>query len=180
MSFILACLTFCATPAISGTADDAGARAEKAAYLYKFAQFVDWPDPAAEFPSGAFRICVVGGQPFDGMLDRAAHDHTVSGRPIAVRQLAGVNGNPGCSILFVAGPDAQSVARTLAAVRGSPVLTVTDGAEGVEDSGIINFVIDDSRVRFEINAWAAAANRLTISSKLLDLATRVRGQDQTR
>lgn len=179
--FILACLTLCAVPAMSDAQDDdTRARGEKAAYLYKFAPFVDWPDPSAEFPSGAFRICVVGGQPFDGMLDRVVQGHTVGGRPIAVQQLAGVTGNPGCSVMFVAGPDAQSVAQTLAAVRGSPVLTVTDGAVGLDDSGIINFVAEDSRVRFEINPRAAAANRLTISSKLLNLATRVTGQDQRR
>jgi len=177
LRFILACLALCAAPATSGAQDDTRARGEKAAYLYKFAPFVDWPDPTAEFPSGAYRICVVGGQPFDGMLDREVQGQTVGGRPIAVQQLAGVTGNPGCSVMFVAGPDAQSVAQTLAAVRGSPVLTVTDGAEGLDDSGIINFVVEDSRVRFEINARAAAANRLTISSKLLSLARRVTGQE---
>ena len=178
--FVLACLTLCPGAAMSGAQDDTRARGEKAAYLYKFAPFVDWPNPTAEFPSGAFRICVVGGQPFDGVLDRVVQGHTVGGRPIAVQQLAGVTGNSGCSVMFIAGPDAQSVAQTLAAVRGSPVLTVTDGAEGLDDAGIINFVVEDSRVRFEINARAAAANRLTISSKLLSLATRVTGQDQTR
>jgi hypothetical protein len=179
-AFILACLTLCAASAASGAENDAGARAEKAAYLYKFAPFVDWPDAEAEFPSGKFRICVVGDRPFDGMLVRAVQGHNVGGRPIAVQQFADVTGNPRCSVMFIAGPDAQSVAQTLVAVRGSPVLTVTDGAEGVDDSGIINFVVEDSRVRFEINARAAAANRLTISSKLLSLATRVTGQEQAR
>jgi len=166
--------------AMTGAADDTRARGEKAAYLYKFAPFVDWPDPTSEFPSGAFRICVVGGEPFDGMLERAVQGHTVGGRPIAVRQLSGVTANPGCSVLFVSGPDARAVAEALAVVRGSPVLTVTDGAEGLDDAGIINFVVEDSRVQFEINARAAADNRLTISSKLLSLARRVRGQDQAR
>ncbi len=179
-AFILVCLTLCGLPAASGAEDDGGTRAEKAAYLYKFAPFVDWPDPTAEFPSGKFRICVVGDRPFDDVLDRAVQGHTIGGRPIVVQPFAGVTGNPGCSVMFVAGHDAQSVAQTLAAVRGSPVLTVTDGAEGPDDSGIINFVVEDSRVRFEINAQAAAANRLTISSKLLSLATRVTGREQAQ
>lgn len=179
-AFILACLTMWAGPAMSGVQDDTRARAEKAAYLYTFAPFVDWPDPTAEFPSGEFRICVVGGRPFHDVLDRAVQGHTVGGRPIVIQRFAGVAGNPGCSVMFVTGPDAQSVAETLAAVHGSPVLTVTDGAEGPEDSGIINFVFEDNRVRFEINTHAAAANHLTISSKLLSLATRVTGRDQRR
>ncbi len=179
-AMVLACLALCARPATSGAQDDTPERALKATYLYKFAPFVDWPDPTAEFPSGAFRICVVGGQTFRGMLDRAVQGHTIAGRPIAIQRFSSVTRNPGCSVMFVTGPDAQSVAQTLAVVRGSPVLTVTDGAQEPEDSGIINFVIEDSRVRFEINAQAAAANRLTISSKLLSLATRVTGRDQIR
>jgi hypothetical protein len=179
-ALLLVCLTLYAAPVASGAQDDTGARAEKAAYLYKFAPFVDWPDPTAEFPSGQFRICVVGGRPFDDMLDRASQGHTVGGRPIVIQHFSGVTSNPGCSVMFVADPDARLVAETLAAVRGSPVLTVTDGAEGPEHSGIINFVVQDNRVRFEISTRAAAANHLTISSKLLSLATRITGQDQTR
>jgi hypothetical protein len=177
---ILAGLALGLCAATSGAQDDTPERAVKATYLYTFAPFVDWPDPSAEFPSGEFRICVVGGQMFRGMLERAVHGHTVAGRPIAIHRFSTVTGNPGCSVMFVTGPDAHSVAQTLAVVRGSPVLTVTDGAQEAEGSGIINFVIEDSRVRFEINAQAAAANRLTISSKLLSLATRVTGRDQTR
>jgi hypothetical protein len=179
-ALILICVALCARAATSGAEDDALERAAKATYLYKFAPFVDWPDAAAEFPSGEFRICVVGGQTLRDMLDRAVQGHTVAGRPITIQRFSTVTGNPGCSVMFVSGPDAQSVAQTLALVRGSPVLTVTDGAQQPDDSGIINFVIEDSHVRFEINAQAAAANRLTISSKLLSLATRVTGKDQTR
>lgn len=177
-AFILACLALSTVRVTFAAQDDTRVRAQKVAYLYKFAPFVDWPDPTTEFPSGEFRICVVDGPPFRGMLSRAVRGHTVGGRPIAVWQLSGVTGNPGCSVMFVAGPDARSVAATLAAVRGSPVLTVTDGATGPDDAGIINFVADDGRVRFEINTRAAAANRLTISSKLLNLAIRVTGPDQ--
>lgn len=177
-AFVLACLTLSAFPAIAGLQDDAREGAEKAAYLYKFAPFVDWPDPAAEFPSGEYRICVVGSRPLGGALDRAVKGHTVSGRPIAVHRLPGVDAKTACSVMFVTDPDAKSVAQALAATHGSPVLTVTDGAAGPDNAGIINFVVKDGRVQFEINAQAAAVNRLTISSKLLSLATRVTGPDR--
>lgn len=178
LAFVLALLTLCALPARAGLQDDTREGAEKAAYLYKFAPFVDWPDPAAEFPSGEFRICVVGGRPPGGALDRAVKGHTVSGRPIAVHRFAGVDSKTACSVMFVTDPDAKSVAQALAATHGSPVLTVTDGAAGPDNAGIINFVVKDGRVQFEINARAAAVNRLTISSKLLNLATRVTGPDR--
>ena len=150
----------------------------KATYLYKFAPFIDWPDAAAEFPAGSFRICVVGGNPLGNVLDRATHGQTIAGRPITIQRLPSVSGNPGCSVMYVAGPDPQSIARILASVRGSPVLTVTDDQTDPMDSGIINFVLEANRVRFAIDDGAAAANHLTISSKLLSLATRVSGRSQ--
>jgi prepilin-type processing-associated H-X9-DG protein len=76
--------------------------------------------------------------------------------------------------MFVAGSNAQSVASVLAAVRGTPVLTVTDDQTDPVATGIVNFVLVDGHVRFEIDQRSAADNGLVISSKLLSLATRVR------
>jgi hypothetical protein len=149
--------------------------AVKATYLHKFAPFVEWPSPAAEFPDGNFTVCVVGGDPLGSLLDRAVNGQNVAGRPIVVRRLARVTGNPGCSVMYVIGSAAQSVADALAAVRGMPVLTVTDGASDPAAEGIINFVIADDRVRFDIDNTAAVADGLTISSKLLSLAVHVNG-----
>jgi hypothetical protein len=150
--------------------------AVKATYLYKFAPFIEWPSPAAEFPDGSFTVCVVGDTPVDALLDRAVNGQTIAGHPIAIHHYAGVTGNPGCAVMYVAGDDAQAVAAILAAVRGLPVLTVTDHASDPAIRGIINFVISDGHVRFEIDSGAAAANGLTISSKLLSLAARVLGR----
>jgi hypothetical protein len=149
--------------------------AVKATYLDKFAPFVEWPSPAAEFPAGAFTVCVVGNDPLGSLLDRAVTGQDVAGHPIVVRRMASVGSNPGCSVMYATGSPAQSVADALAAVRGLPVLTVTDGATDPAAKGIINFVIADDRVRFEINKGVAAADSLTISSKLLSLAVRVDG-----
>ena len=147
--------------------------AVKATYLYKFAPFVEWPDPGAEFPGGAFSLCVVGDPLFGSLLERAVAGQDVAGRPIAVHRYATISGNPGCAMMFVTGSPAQPVGDVLALVRGMPVLTVTDGAHDPDAHGIINFIVADNRVRFEIDEAAAAANRLAVSSKLLALATRV-------
>jgi hypothetical protein len=149
--------------------------AVKATYLRKFAPFIEWPSPAAEFPGGAFTVCVAGADPLGAVLDRAVNGQEVAGRPIAVRRLATVTGNPGCAVLYATGSEAEPVAAILAAVRGAPVLTVTDGATDPAAKGIINFVIQDDRVRFEIDNSAAVADGLTISSKLLSLAVHVTG-----
>lgn len=145
--------------------------AVKATYLYKFAPFVEWPGGAA---AGPLELCVVGDDPFGGLLDRAVADQAVGGRRIAVRRLELARSAEGCEILYLAGSPAQSVAEALRALRGEPALTVTDAAADPASKGVIHFVVVDNRVRFEIDAEAAAASGLRISSKLLELAVTVR------
>lgn len=176
---LLACLLSVLSAGASVAQDaDALEKAVKATYLYKFAPFIDWPDPAAEFPAGSFTICVVGDHPFAGVLDRAVEGQKVAGRPIAVQHLPALSGNFACSLVYLGNDDAQFVTAALASLRGKPVLTVTDGQTDPANAGIINFVLQDNRVRFAIDDAAAAANHLTISSKLLSLATRVTGRNQ--
>ena len=117
---------------------------------------------------------MVGDDLLGGLLDRAVAGQQVDNHPIVIRRFASVSGNPGCSVMYVTGAVAQ-VATDLAAVRGQPVLTVTDGATDPAATGVINFLIEDGRVRFDINNTAAAADGLTISSKLLSLAVHVTG-----
>ena len=146
----------------------------KATYLDKFAPFVAWPSPTAEFPDGSFTLCAVGDDALGGLLDRAAAGQQVDSHPIVIRHFPSVSGNPGCSVMYLTGPASQ-VAADLAAVRGQPVLTVTDGATDPAATGVINFIIENGRVRFDIDNTAAAADGLTISSKLLSLAVHVIG-----
>jgi hypothetical protein len=151
-------------------ADDSLEAAIKAAYLYKFAPFIDWPS-APSPPAGAFAICVAGRDPFGSILDRAVSGQRIDGRPVVVTRMAVVQPNPPCQIVFLGGLRGQDLKDALKALRGSPVLTVTDEASA--DPGIVDFTIADGRVRFRLDARAAAENRLTISSKLLSLALAV-------
>lgn len=146
----------------------------KATFLYKFAPFIGWPPAAFSSPTSPFNICVVGTDPFGPVLDRAVAGQQVGGHPVAVRRMAEVAGGaPGCHILYTVGSKTQAAAAVLAAVRGAPVLTVTDGAYGDGVHGVIHFVLDGARVRFDIDLKAAAANGLEVSSKLLSLAVSV-------
>jgi hypothetical protein len=169
-------LVMCAGPYPARTQEVSIEYAVKATYLYKLAPFVAWPNAASEFPDGNFTICVIGNDPVGAVLEGAVRSQDIAGRPIVVRRYAEVTGNPGCAMMYVAESDAHSAASILAAVRGTPVLTVTDGATGAPIRGIVNFVVSDGHVRFEIDSNAAAANGLTISSKLLSLAVRVTGR----
>jgi hypothetical protein len=149
--------------------------AVKATYLYKFAAFVDWPSTAFASPTSPINVCVALYDPFGGLLDQAAAGQRVGERPIVVRRLAAVEPRSGCHILYLgAGAGVEAVAEALVAARGTPVLTVTDGERDPRAAGIVNFVIENNRVRFEIDDRAAAENGLTISSKLLSLAVFVR------
>lgn len=144
----------------------------KATYLLKFPAFVTWHDA---LPANAFNICVVGVNPFSGLLRKAAAGQRVENRPVAVRVLPFASRSSDCQVMYVAGSTAQPVATALAAVRGAHILTVTDGQRDPASKGMINFVIAQNRVRFEVDVAAASANGLTISSKLLNIALNVRG-----
>jgi hypothetical protein len=151
--------------------------AVKATYLYKFAPFVDWPADAFASPSSPFDLRIAGDDPFRDALDAAVSDQRIGERRIVVRRLALTDRPAGCHILFLGGANPHAAAAALSAVSGAPVLTITDGAQEPAAKGVVNFVVQANRVRFEIDDLAAAAHRLTISSKLLNLALNVRSRE---
>lgn len=144
----------------------------KATYLYKFAPFIEWPQPTAAAP--AFNLCVVGDDPVAAAIDPAARGQSIAGRPLVVKHLPVAAPDAGCQVMYIAGSDAQSVTQALVVMKGAPVLTVTDEATHPNDRGIISFVIDANHVRFDIDDAAAAQSGLVISSKLLGLAHTVK------
>lgn len=152
---------------------DALEYAVKATYLYKFAAYVDWPASAFATPASPIALCIAGDDPFGASLDNAVRDQRIAGRSLVVRRLKSVARDADCHILFAGGADPQR-GQLLAAVRGSAVLTVTDRHESGGTAGIIDFVMRDNRVRFDIDEGAATRSGLAISSKLLKLALNLR------
>lgn len=144
----------------------------KATYLYKLAPFVDWP--AAALPGGGpFTICVFGDDPFGPQLDRAVGGQSIAGRSISVRRLQVTPQDLDCQVLYLGRSRSQSATGLLRAVRGRPVLTVTDESQG-SSGGMVQFELRDGRVRFSLDAASASASGLSFSSKLQALATKVR------
>jgi hypothetical protein len=139
--------------------------AVKATYLYKFAAFVDWPPKAFEGPASPLVVCVQGDDPFGPELDRAVSGQKIGRRPVLARRIEAADAASGCHVVFVAGSKRQPQADALKALHGSGALTVTDGG-----GGAIRFVTLNDRVRFDIDALEAAADGLTLSSKLRSLA----------
>ena len=147
--------------------------AVKATYLYKLAPFVNWPPDEFTSATEPFRICVAGEDPFDDYLTRAVAGRSFGTHPFEVRQVDALTPDVQCQIVFISHLASQTIAQALAAVDGKPMLTVIDSAAR-DRAGIVQFVMDQGRVRFEINTGAAARHHITISSKLLNLALAVR------
>lgn len=161
-------------PGRASAADESVEYAVKAAFLYKFGSFVEWPATAFASPASPFLLCVVGEDPFGAALDKAVSGQQIARRPVEVRRLKTVKPDSGCHIVYLAASETQRLAQIIEALRGSSVLTVSDGRSSGATTGIINFVIKDDRVRFDIDDEAAAQNRLAISSKLLGVALSVK------
>jgi len=146
----------------------------KAAYLSKFGIFIDWPKTTFDTPQSPVVLCLVGADPFGDTLDKIVQGQHIGNRPVVIRRLKAVARDSGCTILYAGGSDEQSVDQALAAVNGLGVLTVTDSVPDSHAPGIVEFVVQDNRVRFNIDDQAAAKNGITISSHLLSLALNVR------
>ena len=151
--------------------------AVKAAYLTKFGIYVEWPGTAFGAPDSPINLCIVGDDPFGTALDQAAANQRVGSRAVMIRRMKVVTRESGCHMLYIGNSDPASMQQTIEALRGSAVLTVTD-TRGAETGSIINFVVKDNRVRFDVDEEAAVQNGLALSSKLLSLALNVKSRRQ--
>ena len=142
----------------------------KAAFLYNFAKFVDWPPEAFAGRSGKLVIGVIGEDPFGGALDQAINGKTIGGRSLVVHRLRWGQDLRSCHILFISSSERQRLPQIIQSLRGASVLTVGDMGQFNQQGGIINFVLEANKVGFEINSRGAHRARLRISSKLLALA----------
>ncbi len=139
----------------------------KAAYVFNFGRFVTWP-PAAI--GRQFEICVIGRDPLGTVIDRTVRGERLGGRPVVTRTLAGSAAAGRCQVLVVGPSEAREAADHLARVAGRPILTVGDVPRFVARGGMIEFVIEGSRVRFLVDPARADAAGLTLSSDLLRVA----------
>jgi hypothetical protein len=143
----------------------------KAAFLYTFAKFVEWPPQAFSSPSAAMTICVLGEDPFGSFLDDAVKGKTVDGRPLVVYRLTDLPTGHECKILFIATSESRRMPALLASMATSGVLTVGDTTEFASEGGIIGLRLDGERIRLSVNLTAAERAKVRISSRMLSLAT---------
>lgn len=160
----LALLTGC-SPALTAGVDELDV---KAAMVYNFARFVEWPaGPARDH----FAVCVAGSRPMEQALRRTVENRALNSRPVAVRRIQARSDTRDCDLLFAGSEGLEFLGQ----VRTAPVLTVGDARGFTGAGGVIGLEVVDSRIRFSVNLDAARAAGLTVSSKLLRLAASVEG-----
>jgi hypothetical protein len=169
-------LILAASAAFASCAAAQGARPEeyqvKAVYLYNFGRFIDWPAAAAKDDS--FAICVLGIDPFGAALDATVAQEKIGDRNLVARRIATARDATGCRILFVSSSEASHVKDILGSLNNSSILTVSDIPGFTSDGGMIEFVLKENKVRFEVNLTRADKAGLIFSSQLLKVAADVR------
>ena len=142
----------------------------KAAFLYNFAKFIEWPSEAFENPSDPLMVCVLGEDPFGHALDDVIRGKEIDGRMLAVRRITDARQAKGCRMLFVSSSEPRSVLSVLSTINLSGVLTVGESDSPASAGMIINFILERGKIRFAIDTVAAERGKLRFSSRLLSLA----------
>ena len=170
---LIGCLFLIALGQSAGANLSRGEAAVKGTFIVKFISYIDWPE--ATLRSGQpITLCVIGADPFGEVLNNAASQQQSRGRQIVIRRLSSLSQINACHVAYVGGP-AREVTSALSAVRGKPIVTITD-ARVSTTKGILHFQVVAGKVKFDINAAAAKRSGVTISSHLLGLARVVQSE----
>ena len=146
----------------------------KAAYLYNFGRFVEWPEKAVAIQGGPFTVCVLGQDPFGHSLDATLAGETIGGKTIVAKRISSAEESGSCQILFLGIMDDSRLNKIIADLDKKAVLTVSDTPQFVKRGGMIQFVREGKKIRFEVNLTATQHAGLRLSSDLLKVATAVR------
>jgi hypothetical protein len=166
--FILATI-FCAARVYCDENRRPAAHEIKAAYIYNFAKFVEWPNARFQKAGESIHVCVFGDDPIGPSLE-AIEGKTAGNKKVSIKQITSLQNVRGCEILFISNSEEAYLAKILKVISGSPILTIGDTEGFAEQGVIINFYLKNRTVRFEINPKAAIRAGLRISSNLLRIA----------
>lgn len=145
----------------------------KAAFLYNFTLFVEWPSREAYVSGHPFKLCVLGRDPFGSLLDVLERER-VKGKPVRITRVTKVEDAMSCHVVFVSTSESSRLVSILQALREHGILTVGEMDGFAKAGGMIQFISEGKNIKFAINTNAVERDRLTISSKLLNLATIVK------
>ncbi|HEY8025619.1 MAG TPA: YfiR family protein [Burkholderiaceae bacterium] len=167
------CLPLRAFPAQPADLSGVGEWQVKAAYLYKFVSYIEWPDHTFAAPDTPITIGVLGGDTLADALTKIVENRTVNGHAVTVRKMKVADPLSGINVLFIGAADEAHSGEIIASLKGQPILVVTESEQAFARGSMINFVLVEGRVRFEAAPRAARQNNLTISARLLAAAYRV-------
>ncbi len=151
--------------------------AVKAAFLYRFTGYVEWPEPALS--KSHFTIAVLGSGEITRELERLLPGRTIKDLPARVRRIERVRELGDAQMLYVAASRLSDIRAIVSELGTKPVLVVTDHPRGLDAGGAVNFISLDRRVRFEISVPAAMRAQLKVGGELLSVAARVRGAPES-
>jgi hypothetical protein len=175
---VIVCCVFLSPPSALSLEQQTLEYPVKLAFLYNFTKFIEWPADAYNDPAAPLTICIVGSDPFSPDLEDQLRTRAVESHPIAVRTVRPDDTLNQCHIVFVPVTERGQVPRIVSGLKGSSALTVGESQGFDQMGGIINFTVRENKFHFEVNPLAAERARLTISSKLLAIATIVKDQDE--
>lgn len=178
MALLLAWMASPAALAGEAEAAEISQQQVEAAYLYKFGNYVTWPDKAFAAPDSPIVIGVAGSDAVTDDLTTMVVGRNIGGRPVVVKRIREGDPLTDVHILFIGAPGAGDSGALFEASRKRPILVVTEGKDGLDLGGAVSFVIVDERVRFDVSLDAVQANGLKLSSLLLSVAHAVKGAGQ--
>lgn len=169
---VFTCLVSAGSPAVRAETGAPGEYDIKAAFLFNFAKFTEWP--AESFPDAVtpVTICVLGDDPFGGSLEIIG-DKMIDRRKTRVQKIRGTDEISGCHVLFISESERRHLGPVLEAARQQHALTISDMEQFDRAGGMIRLFTANNRIRFSINAGAARRAGVTLSSKLMRLAVSV-------
>jgi len=145
----------------------------KAVYLYNFGRFVEWP-ASVTTKSDSFTVCVLGQDPFGPALDTTLAGETIGGKRVSAKRISTPQEAGICQIVFMSAAEGSRLNKIMEGLDKEAVLTVSDMPQFSQRGGMIQFVLEGKKVRFEVNLTAVQRAGLTLSSELLKVATTVR------
>jgi hypothetical protein len=146
----------------------------EAAYLFNFGRFVGWPAKVATAQGNSFTICILGEDPFGASLDATLAGEAIGGKNVVAKRISIPQESANCQILFLSAGEAGRLNKIMEVLDKEAILTISDIPHFSQRGGMIQFVMEGNRVRFEVNLTATQRAGLTLSSELLKVATVVR------
>jgi YfiR/HmsC-like len=150
----------------------------EAAYLYNFGRFVEWPAKGTTAQTSRFIVCILGEDPFGQALDTTLAGETIGNQRVVARRISSPQMSGDCQILFISSSEANRLNKIIEALDKAAILTVSDIPQFSQHRGMIQFVSEENRIRFEVNLTATQRAGLTLSSELLKVATVIRKNPQ--